>query len=386
VADRISADVAGPQNAANALLRVNIAAQFENEVFWPSVNKLVATTPQPITDRSKFWLKSIHEQMDETVRLRFLDVARKRRTNHLDTHPALNDRLQAIGVAAVEAAARELLPPARNAAEVWLAASLPAIQDEFDRNWQNDAAERWQERHKYLLECTDQLGKLRSREALSNDDRWEIIRLSSELNPEFEQLPLLNELLQLVPDHASALYRRGLLLLEKADAAGIADLENLMTKDVSATLAACEAAWRFYQERDSALAEQYRQRWITRSDYENRVNGEFRTLPADATLAAHDLNEETEEAIRKIVQTHGKYIRRAYLVRRVLKSDDKLHDYVLAFETGFFTLGDKSKKVIATLAKQEFPVRAFIVHLGSQPYKRFRNPIKRLKVEPLTLR
>jgi hypothetical protein len=38
------------------------------------------------------------------------------------------------------------------------------------------------------------------------------------------------------------------------------------------------------------------------------------------------------------------------------------------------------------LAKQEFPVRAFIVHLGSQPYKRFRNPIKRLKVEPLTRR
>ncbi len=383
LADRISAEVAGPRNAANALLRVNIAAQFEDEVFWPSINKLVADTPLPVSDRSKLWLKSVHDQMDEATRLRFLDIARKRQTNHLDTHPALSDRLQAIGIQADEAAARELLPPASSAAEVWLETSLHAIQAEFDRDWQNNAAERWQQRHQYLAECAERLGKLKEQETLSADDRWDVIRLSLELDPDFEQRPLLDELLQLVPDHASALYRRGMLLLEQEDETGIADLENLMKKDAAATLSACEAAWRFYLERKPELAEEYRQRWIARSEYEKRVNAEFQTLPADATLAQHDLDAETEERIRQIVQAHGKYIRRAYLVRRVLKTDSKLHDYILAFETKFWTLGNKAPSVIDELSKQEFPVRAFIVHLGSEPYKRFRKALKRLKVEPL---
>lgn len=383
VADRTSAEVAGVQNAANALLRVNLVAQFENEVFWPSIDKQVARNPRPLADRSKLWQKSLHKLLDEESRVRYLDVARKRKTDHLDTHPALSDRLRAIGVEADETAARNLLPPPRSAAETWLGASLPAIQDEFDQRWQNATAERWQQRHKYLAECTEQLAALRIKETPSSDDRWEIIRLSTELDAEFEQLPLLNELLQLVPDHASALYRRGLLLLDKGEAAGIADLEKLMLKDPSATLAACEAAWRFYQERDPALAGQFRERWNTRADYENRVNAEFSTLPAKVTLGVHDLDAKLEEAIRQIVQMHGKYVRRAWLVRRILKSDSALHDYVVAFETRYWTLGDKSKQVIDTLTKQEFPVRAFIVNVGKQPYKGFRKQIKQLKVAPL---
>lgn len=383
VADRISAEVAGPDNAANALLRVNLAAQFEQEMFWPSIYKQVAKSPQPLAERSKLWQRSLHKLMDEATRVRYLDIARKRRTDHLDTHPALSDRLRAIGFEADEASARNLLPPKHSAAEIWLGTTLFEIQTEFDQKWQSDAAERWQERHRYLAECAEQLGKLSALQTLSTDERWDIIRLNTELDPDFEQLPLLNELLQLVHDHASALYRRGMLLLERDDEAGIADLENLMKKDASATLVASEAAWRFYLERKPELAEEYRQRWIARSEYENRVSAEFRTMPADATLDAHDLDSEMEGSIRKIALAHGKYIRRAYLLRRVLKSDNNLHDYVLAFETKFFTLGDKSKKVIDTLAKQEFPVRAFIVHLGSQPYKRFRKPIRRLKIAPL---
>lgn len=381
VADRISAEVAGAQNAANALLRVNLAAQFEHEVFWPSIDKLVAGTPHPVPDRSRLWLKSVHEQMDEAARLRFLDAARKRKTDHFDTHPAMKDRLQAIGVEADEAAARELLPPERSAADAWLGSSLPAIQAELDQRWQTDAAERWQQRHQYLSDCAGELARLKEQETLSADERWDVIRFSEELYPDFEPRPLLDELLQLAPDHASALYRRGMLLLAQDDEAGIADLENLMKKDADATLAACEAAWRFYVDRNPELAESYRDRWIARSEYENRVNAEFRTLPANATLAAHDLDAETENRVRETVQAHGKYIRRAYLVRRVLDADEKLHDYVLAFETKYWTLGDKSGKVVESLSKQEYPVRLFIVPLGS--YKRFRKSIKLLGIKPI---
>lgn len=383
VADRISAEVAGARNAANALMRVDIASQFENEVFWPSINRMVAEHPQPLGDRSSFWIKSIGERLDEPARLRYLEIARHRRTDHLDTHPALADRLQALGVAVDEAAAHELVPPSRSAAEIWLGVALPSIRAGFDQEWQKGAAERWQKRHQYLSECRENLTKLQSQETLTPDERWQYIHLTKELVPDSDLIPLLNDLLQQAPDHVSALFQRGLLLLKQGDESGIPDLERVMEKDAEATLPACEAAWRFYLERSPERAGQYRDHWLARSDYEDKVRTEFQTLPADATLAAHGLDAETEDRIRKIVQAHGKYVRRAYLMRRILKADNALHDYVLAFDTKYFTFGNKGPEVANLLAKQEFPFHAFIVHLGSKRYKRYRKKIRQLKIAPI---
>ncbi len=386
VADRLAARVAGAHPAANALMRVNIASQFEHEVFWPSINRMVADSPQPLDNRSSHWARFIEEKLDEPSRLRYLEIASQRQTDHLDTHPALSDRLRAMSIQADEAAARNLTPPTRNAAETWLGAALPTIQSEFDKKWQEEIAERWLERHQYLDECRQGLAKLQAQEALTADERWDFIRFTRELSPDQDVLPLLNELLQQAPDHVQALYQRGLLLLERKDEAGIADLERLMEQQADATLAACEAAWHFYLEHDPEKAEQYRSRWQARADYEDRVRAEFQTLPADATLAAHDLNAEIEQQIRQIVQTHGKHVRRAFLARRILKADNGLHDYVLAFETSRFTMGNKGPETVKQLSRMEFPVSVFIVHMGSDPYKTFRKRIRQLKIEPLLAR
>jgi len=383
VADRLAAQVAGARHAARALMRVNIAAQFESEVFWPSVNRLVAEMPQPLDNRSSYWIQSIGERLDESARLRFLATASQRKTDHLDTHPALSDRLRAMGAAADETAAHDLVAPARSAAETWLGDSFSPIQAEFDRKWREEIAERWQERHQYLEECGQGLAKLRAQESLTVDEQWECIKFTQELMPDQDVLPLLEELLQQAPDHASALYRRGTLLLERNDEAGIIDLERLMEKDAGAILTACAAAWRFYLKRDPERAEQYRQRWQARSDYEDRVRAEFQTLPADATLAAHDLSAQVEEQIRQIVLAHREHVRCAYLLRRVLKADPALHDYVLAFETNRLALGNKGRAVVKRLSQQQFPTSAFIVHLGSDPYKRFRKSIKKLGIKPI---
>lgn len=383
IADRTAAEVAGPRNAANALMRVNIATQFENEVFWPSINRLVAEVPQPLEARSGYWMQSIHEKLDEEARKRYLEIAAKRQTDHLDTHPAMHDRLQAIGITADDAAALTLVPPTSNAAEIWLETTLSSILQEFDRDWQQSVSERWQERHAQLAEQRRRLAELTKKNALSVDERWEVIDLTGELQPDTDLLPLLNVLLEQAPDHAAALYRRGTWLLNQDNETGIADLERVMALDESAILPACEAAWRYYRERDPDRAEQYRQRWQARSEHQDAVRAEFQSLPADATLAAHDLAAETQEEVRHIVQTYGKHIRRAYLLRRILKSDAQLHDYVLAFETSYLTLGDKGPEVVKRLSQQEFPVETFIVHLGSKPYQRFRKSIKQLGVTPL---
>lgn len=383
VADRISAEITGPQHAANALMRINIAAQFEDDVYWPSIQRMVGEQPQPPVARSQFWVQAIDQQLGEEARLRYLETARQRQTDHLDTHPALSDRLQAIGVQADDAAARALVPPEQSAAQIWLGSSLAGIQQEFDLTWQNNAAARWQELHQQIEQNRQRLATLQAQDSLDTDERWESIQLTQTLHPDTDVLPALNELIELQPEHVPALYRRGILLLARKDEAGIADLERTMALDIDATLACCEAAWEFYRDSNEELAEQYRQRYLTRADLEQRVHTEFQTLPKNATLEAHQLDADTEAKIRQLIQDNNKHIRRAYLLRRILESDPTQHDYVIAFDTQYLTLGDKGEEVTKRLAKLEFPISAFIIHLGDPSFKAFRKRIKQLGCTPL---
>ena len=383
VADRLAAEVAGAEHAGNALMRGTIAAHFEHEVFWPEVGRLVADHPQPIEGRSAFWTTTIAEKLDEAARRAYLDAARDEQTGYLDTHPALSDRLSAIGVASDGDAARRLAPPARSAAQAWLGATLSAVQDEFDTAWQEGAAERWQARHQHLRECREGLAALQAKDSLTVAERWQALEYRRELDPEADPVPALDAILEQMPDHASALYRRGTTLLARGDEAGITDLERLMEKDAASILAACEHAWRYYQERAPEKAEQYRQRWLARSEYEERVEAESRKLDAEATLAPHDLSAETVEQVATLVRDHGRHIKRAWLLRRVFKADASLHDYVLAFELEGLAFGDKAQEAVHALAQQEFPVKCFVVYLGSKTYKPFRKRIQALGIAPL---
>ncbi len=385
-ADKSAVELAGQQNAANALMRVNIAAHFEDEEFWPSINRRVAREPEPFASRSTFWAQSLRTILDADMRTRFLEAASRRKTDHLDTHPALSDRLAAIGVEIDAGAARSLELPRTTAADAWLGVHLETIKHEFDQQWKSNIGEDWRSRHTYLQERQQRLLALESQAALDTDEQWECISITAELKPEKDLLPMLNALLEQAPEHASALFRRGNLLLERGDEGGIADLEKVMQFDEDAILAGCDAAWRFYKEREPEKAAQYAKRWQERSDYLDKIRAELSTLPADAKLAPAELAEESVEAIRKILQEHGKYIRSVYLMRRILKADSNVHDYVLAFETRRFTLGNKGPEVIKRLAQQPFPEHMFIVHLGSQPYNRFRKSIKKMKLLPLQFR
>lgn len=383
VADRLAAELAGAEPAGNALMRATLAAHFEDKVFWPEVGRLVADHPEPIAGRSALWARTVAEKLDEPTRLAYLEAVRGEQTGYLDTHPALGDRLAAIGVAADADAVRRLAPPPRSAAQAWLGAALPAIAGEFDQAWQEHAAERWQARHQRLRECRESLAELEAKESLTVEERWQAVEYTRELNPDADLLPQLNAILQSMPDHASALFRRGKILLEHGDEAGIADLEHLMEKDAEAILAACELAWGYYVERAPEKAEQYRQRWLARSEYEDRVEAEARALPADAALAPHDLDGETVGQIAAVVREHGRHVKRAWLMRRVFKADASRHDYVLAFEMSGIAFGEKGQEAVHALAAQSYPVKCFIVHLGAKTYKPFRKRIEEMGIAPL---
>lgn len=386
IADRSAMEIAGAQHAANALMRVKIAAHFEQEEFWPSIDRRIAHEAAPMQQRTQYWTQSVQTILDDDMRQRFLEKAARRETDHLDTHPSLRDRLAAMDMALKPEAALNLKPWPKNAAQIWLGSTLASISSEFDRRWQEDVTEKWQARHNYLRERHARLAALQAQQTLAPDEKWERINLLDELDSAADLQPLLSELLNETPDHMPARFRHGRLLLEAGDETGLAEIERVMQQEPDAILPGCEAAWHFYRERAPEKAAEYSKRWRERTEYLERIEKEMSSLPATATLAPAELDEAAQTAVANILRENGKYIKTAYVVRRVSKIDSQRYDHVLAFETTRWSLGDKGPGLVKRLAQYEYPMRFFIVHLGTAPYKRFRKSIKRLHIAPIAFR
>ena len=279
-ADRSSAEIAGRQDAANALMRTNIAAQFAETKFWPSVNRRAGLEPEPLGSRSSFWQESLKTGLDPQQRSEYLEIARRRETDHFDTHPALKDRLAAIGATLDEAAAQRLEPVAVTAATAWLEPHLDELVAEFDATWRESIATQWRERHTYLRQREARLAELESLETPTPDELWERIGALDELHPERDLMAPIGALLEIAPMHLAARFRRGTLMLERGDETGIADLEHVMAEDRDAILPGCEAAWRFYQSRNADKARDYAQRGQQRANHLAAVRTECRLLLA----------------------------------------------------------------------------------------------------------
>ena len=379
VADQTAVEIAGRDNAANALIRTNITTQFADTAFWPSIERRIVIEPEPPGDRSAFWEQSLRSNLDPQQRARFLDVARQRQTDHMNTHPALKDRLAAIGARIDDEAALHLEPPDVNAASAWLAPSIAQIVAEIDGSWRARVADHWHKRHAHLRERQQRLTELDARQDLGVEELWERVTLLGELHADDELMPAIDTLLNLAPDHPPGRFQRGILLLQRGEEAGIADLEFAMGKDKEAVPPGCEAAWRFYATRDDEKAKAYAQRWQEGSNLLARIRTERATMGHDAQLVAADLTPEVMSAVTKMLLEHGQQVSRAYVVQRILKSDPSLLQYVLAFETDPSVVG-KGPEIVKQLVQQPFPGNFFVLHLGT--YKHFRKKIEQLGVEP----
>jgi len=386
LADRTAAEVTGVGNTASALMRINIAALYQRKEFWPEIQRRAGIEPEPIAHRSALWQESVQAAFQAPRSIALLAQARERKTDHLDTHPALTDRLAAIGVDQDDQALAQFEPQARTAAEAWLSPALETIRAEFDERWRSGIAETWHNRHAQVSEKRRRLEELDEQATLTAYERWERAQMLEDVRPEADPLPDIEAILAERPDHLPARFRRGALLVERGDESGIADLEAVMAADRDAILPGCEAALQYYQDRDSALAERYRQRWLKHRSKLDDISAEKQHLSADAKLSHVDLEAGTVARIVALLREHGPEIKRAYLARRALDEELGVYDYILTLETGYFTGAGTIAAVIDRVAAPAYPVAMMIFHLEWRERGRFRRRMRDLRIEPLPLR
>jgi len=96
-ADRCAVELTGEQNAAEALINVEVKARFLERYFWSSIYKQVEIEIEPPTMTYISMQQALSQRIHQEITSSYLMEALTKKTNNADTHPCLKDRLKALG-------------------------------------------------------------------------------------------------------------------------------------------------------------------------------------------------------------------------------------------------------------------------------------------------
>lgn len=249
-ADCLGGEVAGPRHLASALIAIHTRDQLLDTFFQESLTRQMQETRRPPQDLYSQLAGVAAQPVPVEEANNRASRAILRRTDYSDTHPALRDRLTALGVNDMLTDPHVLgqllcCPVEPTAANVFLGAYLPRLTDRLNRRWVEAVARHWEQSHasaRHHLARLDELNERVGRgEPLNPDAGWERVQLTAELHGSVTAIPLLRDYLATRPDFIPAQFELGrALLVVEEDDAGIAMIEHAMDGDPAFILRGCE--------------------------------------------------------------------------------------------------------------------------------------------------
>ncbi len=329
-ADAISAELTSPAIASRALVNVHVAAPYVEEHYWDKFFKKADVAPQPegppYEGLSQFLVNN--SQAKEEIK-EGLKKELEQKTAYHNTHPALADRLKAMGEKKISFKTFD-----QSAAQVWLGKNYRKILQEFDSDWKEMNEERWRERYEYVLESNKKLNELEEKDnaSLSDDELWEKARLTREFKQEKDSLPLFQEYYQRHPQDAAVNYVIGDILAQKKDEACLKYLSEA-TNDASIKVQACELAYCYLKD---AQKEDEAQVWYDRAVKAMEINQaaddeRLECTPKDEYKKSTIPEELKKELIEKL-KNYPK-LGSAWIAEKVLKHFPNHPVYIVAFKT-----------------------------------------------------
>jgi len=335
-ADATAAGVCGAQVAGEALIRVHLGEECLQRDFWPALQRLGQTQPMPP--------QCLHRDMALRLRQPGEDDARRLQRalaeaiGHEDTHPALAQRLAALGVTPALVA-----PPRRSFAEACLGELLPRLERDFSERWYRQVERGWREDHHRLSGDAQRLAVL---EALPGHDgtlALEYAGLLERLRPEVDVRPLYRQALQAQPMDPLAHFRMGELLLADGNRAGEAHLRRAIALDPACRAEALRCLERDCRARgDAAGLDAIHDEWAHMVAAQARAGEARGELALRDEYLPHGLDAATLGTLRRTLDGLGT-VKRAWLVRKQLPGDDAgvPHFIVLVAWRGWLYSEDK---------------------------------------------
>ena len=332
-ADATSVRLTSPVAAAQALTAVNVMGSYLAERYWPSIHRQANEVAQPAAFAP---FAAMRQQLatdpDPMACQGWLNEAMAQRSSSADTHPALADRLRAIGQPPAL-----VRPGPGAAADRLLGDALPSIEAELDGQWKRAVQPHWERRHQEAAKARASLDALEQRraagETLSLDERLARIELTENFTPDSDRaLAELRALRSDAPDHAVVAMLLGTRLLARNDPAGFDDLQRAMTLDSRLTSSVFEARLG-YQRRHGPpeAAAEFEARLRDRRDEVTKAHAERARVTAGDEFLPHGMPSDEAAALRKQLAELPN-VRKAWLVRKTVKHLAEQPHYVFAFQ------------------------------------------------------
>jgi|SoiMethySBSTD1v2_1073268.scaffolds.fasta_scaffold03311_3 Zn-dependent protease with chaperone function len=342
-ADEYAVELAGKEIAAVTLARFAVKGKSIGEDFWPGFFRLSKQEPKAPRDPFAQMLGKLEQSIGPVNAQRWFYEELRVPTGYGDTHPALSDRLAAIGYGKDSPEVTGLLDSLVKTEELKQPAAshyLRELPEDFvarqDRILREQIVRTWNEAHKKANESKkrfDELEVQAKERALSRDEQWERVALLAEVQDQKAAIPSLRTILQEHPDDARAHFAMGAILLEQQDAEGIKHLEQAMElKPLTIGNASTLLSGFYFQRGDKELAEQFRRRAAEYYEDEERRNQQAVNFSNDDSYIPHDVNDDLLKEIKSELNK-ARGLSEAYLFRKVIDGGDPV--YVLAFFAGY---------------------------------------------------
>lgn len=354
-ADRISAQLTNPQILAQALISTEIISNYEAQ-FWQEVSQKFKDSAKPnILPYQEFATRFRQEINVDNSKL-WLENALNYQTNTDDTHPALIDRLSALGCSFEFTLAD--LQSTEIKADSLLGQCLPRLITNFDKQWQTAVANDWQVAHDNYQQDKQNLQQLEKRyhanEQLTFEEQIDRLLLLEKLEQANNELLIENftQLSQQNENNPLICFHLGRLLLIENDKKGIDFLKQAIELDNEALLSASELLRDFYWKNEQKQEANYWHEQLENCQqqlYENYLK-ENQIFYND-NYGKHSLTAEQWQQLVSELKAI-KEIKSAYLVKRLAK-DDTPEIHLLAYKIFGVLQLYRESKVMAVSEKIE---------------------------------
>lgn len=235
-ADREAAELVSNVHLGESLMRFGVSHRYLSEYFW---DKVYAGVGQSSTPNVRPWSQMadlLRTQADRDLTMRVLRDRLGERTDVNDTHPALADRLRALGMAPERLLkeGREIAPVAeKSAAEEWFGPCMAQILEPLDQAWLSEVGAQWQERHTLMAQKKVRYQTLLNQAALNAEETWELLMLridQEKLESEVADAEV-DAFLQQYPAHSQAMLAYGRRWLNEDDERALPVLTRLLRID-----------------------------------------------------------------------------------------------------------------------------------------------------------
>ncbi len=309
LADRLAAGVTGSKIAAQTLVAIALAQHLVEDKFWPQLDARVESDPKPPDPFSR-----LGPDLWNTVedRARLLDRLIEADTTASDTHPALRDRLAALGEPP-----QWPDPADATAADYFLGSQRPQVTAALDRLWQDAHGRAWQERHAEIRARRQRLQELAGLSAPTAEQIYEHGLLQEDEGNEDAALRLYSSADD--AGHPPAGLAAGRMLLERGNESGIARIDAAMTADAALVEDGCDLISDFLQHRGRHVdAFHYQQRMAREATRSAMAQAEQQRLSAaDRLSPCVGQPLDIEALARQLGSEPG--VQRAFLVVKELR-------------------------------------------------------------------